>query len=237
MSNQHSNLENKYKKTELHNHILAEPDSYVGSIKKKMFTQWIYNDTEKMMEKKQINVANGLYKIFDEVLVNAHDHWIRLKYDPEYNKTKFKVTTIKIDIDPPNNSISVFNDGDGIPVQMHPTENKYIPELILGDLLTSGNYDKKKKLTGGKNGYGAKLANIFSEEFTVETLDAVTKKRYIQRFADNMFTVGKPKITPNSGKPYTKITYKPDLAKFGYTELDEDIVGWMKTRHRSVRLY
>lgn len=40
--------------------------------------------------------------------------------------------------------------------------------MIFGHLLTSSNYeDNKKKVTGGRNGYGAKLANIFSKQFTV----------------------------------------------------------------------
>jgi len=46
----------------------------------------------------------------------------------------------------------------------------YVPELIFGTLLTSSNYDDdQKKVTGGRNGYGAKLCNIFSTEFTIET--------------------------------------------------------------------
>jgi DNA topoisomerase-2 len=48
--------------------------------------------------------------------------------------------------------------------------NVYIPELIFGHLLTSSNYDDSiKKVTGGRNGYGAKLTNIFSKKFTLET--------------------------------------------------------------------
>jgi hypothetical protein len=46
----------------------------------------------------------------------------------------------------------------------------YVPELIFGHLLTSSNYnDNERKVTGGRNGYGAKLCNIFSTEFIVET--------------------------------------------------------------------
>ena len=46
----------------------------------------------------------------------------------------------------------------------------YVPEMIFGHLLTSSNYnDDEKKVTGGRNGYGAKLTNIFSKKFTVET--------------------------------------------------------------------
>ena len=58
---------------------------------------------------------------------------------------------------------------------MHEKEVVYVPEMIFGMLLTSSNYnDLEKKVTGGRNGYGAKLANIFSTEFTVETQCAHT---------------------------------------------------------------
>jgi DNA gyrase/topoisomerase IV subunit B len=47
--------------------------------------------------------------------------------------------------------------------------------------LTSSNYDdKEEKITGGRNGYGAKLCNIFSTMFTVETADRASKKAYKQ---------------------------------------------------------
>lgn len=48
----------------------------------------------------------------------------------------------------------------------------YVPELIFGVLLTGSNYDDSEKRTvGGRNGYGAKLANVYSLEFTVEIND------------------------------------------------------------------
>ena len=63
-----------------------------------------------------------------------------------------------------------MNDGQGVPVEMHSKEKCYAPEMVFGKLLTSSNYvDNEKKTTGGRNGYGAKLANIFSTEFIVET--------------------------------------------------------------------
>ena len=40
--------------------------------------------------------------------------------------------------------------------------------------------DDEKKTTGGRNGYGAKLANIFSTEFTVECLDTENEKKFTQ---------------------------------------------------------
>jgi len=54
----------------------------------------------------------------------------------------------------------------------------WVPQLIFGELLTSTNYDKEeKKLVGGKNGYGVKLANIFAKKMVVETVDSVRGKR------------------------------------------------------------
>jgi DNA topoisomerase-2 len=65
----------------------------------------------------------------------------------------------------------------GIPVQIHKEHNIYIPELIFGHLLTSSNFDdNERKVTGGRNGYGAKLANIFSKFFEVEVGDHSKKK-------------------------------------------------------------
>lgn len=84
---------------------------------------------------------------------------------------------LEVVIDPAKNMISVLNDGKGIPVQIHKEHNIYVPELVFGHLLTSSNYnDSDKKITGGRNGYGAKLTNIFSTKFIVETADAKQKK-------------------------------------------------------------
>ena len=92
-----------------------------------------------------------------------------------------RMDTIKVTIDRENNLISVYNNGRGIPIEMHSKEKVYVPELIFGHLLTSSNYDdNEKKVTGGRNGYGAKLCNIFSTEFIVETGDAKTGLKFKQ---------------------------------------------------------
>lgn len=114
---------------------------------------------------------------------------------------------------------------------MHSKENCYIPELIFGNLLTSSNYDDdEQKLTGGRNGYGAKLANIYSHEFTVETADKNAGKKYKQTWSDNMAKKGQPKISACSTE-YTKITFKPDLARFGMPDgITEDMEALMIKR-------
>ncbi len=88
---------------------------------------------------------------------------------------------IKVVIKEQDNEISIENGGRGIPVEIHKDHGIYVPELIFGGLLTSSNYnDDIKKVTGGRNGYGAKLTNIFSTKFVVETADSRQKKYYFR---------------------------------------------------------
>ena len=66
------------------------------------------------------------------------------------------VTNIKVNVNRDEGIICIENDGEGIPVIKHSTEKIWIPQMIFGELLTSGNYNKnEEKITGGKNGYGA----------------------------------------------------------------------------------
>lgn len=203
-------------------HILKRPDTYIGSVERSPVEMWCFDATSEQMVFKEVSIVPGLYKIFDEILVNAADNKIR---DPT-------MKNIKVKIDPENNLIEVMNDGKGIPVEIHEKEKIYIPELIFGNLLTSSNYDDdEKKVTGGRNGYGAKLCNIFSTEFQLETADASHEKNYKQLWSKNMSVVQKPKITKmKSAKEFTRITFKPDLSKFGMDSLDEETLSVLRRR-------
>lgn len=86
-------------------------------------------------------------------------------------------------------------------------------------------------MTGGRNGYGAKLANIFSTEFIVETCDGKRQRRYRQVFSMNMSVAAKPVITSCAASDnWTCITFKPDLPKFGMASLEDDAVALMRKR-------
>ncbi|XP_068930320.1 DNA topoisomerase 2-alpha isoform X2 [Petaurus breviceps papuanus] len=207
------------KKTQLE-HILLRPDTYIGSVEVVTQQMWVY-DEEVGLNYRDVTFVPGLYKIFDEILVNAADNKQR---DPKMN-------CIKVTIDPENNTISIWNNGKGIPVVEHKVEKVYVPALIFGQLLTSSNYDDdEKKVTGGRNGYGAKLCNIFSTKFTVETACKEYKKLFKQTWMDNMGKAGEMTLKPFSGEDYTCITFQPDLSKFKMTNLDKDIVALMSRR-------
>ena len=145
-----ADTQQKYKKHELRDHIYQLPDTYIGSIEKTLLKTFIYNDDEKRMIEKEIEYVPGLYKIFDEVLVNAVDQTARLKAEIASGKKDVKpVKTIKINVDQKTGYIEVMNDGDGIDIEKHASyENIWIPELIFGELLTSTNYDPEKKNFG-----------------------------------------------------------------------------------------
>ncbi|KAL1264057.1 hypothetical protein QQF64_004412 [Cirrhinus molitorella] len=207
------------KKTQLE-HILLRPDTYIGSVEPVTQQMWVF-DEDVGMNCRDITFVPGLYKIFDEILVNAAD-----------NKQRDKtMNCIKVNIDSENNTISVWNNGKGIPVVEHKVEKVYVPALIFGQLLTSSNYDDdEKKVTGGRNGYGAKLCNIFSTKFTVETACRESKHCFKQTWFDNMGRAGECKIKPFDGDDFTCITFQPDLAKFKMEALDKDTVALLTRR-------
>ena len=182
---------------------------------------WVYDEGEVGMNHREINYVPGFYKIFDEILVNAADNKQR---DP-------KMDLIKIEINTEKNVISIMNNGRGIPVEMHKEQNMYVPTMIFGHLLTSSNFDDKEaKTTGGRNGFGAKLCNVFSKKFTVETADRNVGKTFKQTWSNNMMDAGDPVVKDIKGEDFTKITFEPDLDKFNMTSLDKDTVALLNRR-------
>ena len=103
--------------------------------------------------------------------------------------------------------------------------------MIFGHLLTGSNYDDDEaKTTGGRNGYGAKLCNIFSTEFTLETQDSNSGKRYKQTWTDNMSKMGKAKISSSKSSDFTRVTFTPDYKRFKMDGIDEDFEALVKRR-------
>ena len=219
-SNRRLSVERIYQKKSQLEHILLRPDTYIGSVQPTTESMWVYLEDGGMTHK-EITYVPGFYKIYDEILVNAADNKQR---DPNMD-------VIKIDIKPEQNIISIMNNGRGIPVEMHKDEKMYVPTMIFGHLLTSSNFsDEEAKTTGGRNGFGAKLCNVFSTKFVVETGDKKVKKHFSQTWASNMSKAGDPKLKDFSGEEFTKITFQPDLAKFNMERLDEDTVSLLSRR-------
>jgi len=227
-------IEETYKKLTQREHILLRSDTYIGDTKKHLEEMYVYDN--EMIVKKMIEYSPGFLKIFDEILTNALDHSAR----------DSTLKSIKVDFDEELNEISVWNDGEGIPIIEHREHKMYVPELIFGHLLTGSNYDDSQERTGaGRNGYGSKVTNIYSKKFVVETIDSKEGLKFVQEHSDNMTKKSKAKITKNSGKSYTKISFIADFERFGMKNLEKDtlllltkrVYDCIATTNQSVSIY
>ncbi len=204
----------KYDKKTPREHVLLRPDTYIGDIEPTTEEMWVYKNNK--MVKNKITFTPGFLKTFDELIVNARDASIN----------DDSCDTIKVNYNVEEGFISVYNNGDiGIPVEEHPVHKTLVPTMIFGELLTSSNYDDtEERTTGGRNGYGSKVANIFASSFIVEIDDAKRGKRYKQTWEENMSKVSKAEITklPSKTKSSVKVTFYPDFGRFNIKNLDND---------------
>jgi len=231
MNAKDTQLANKYQQKTDKQHILDNPDTYIGSVEKIDSQQWILNDDSSKIIERNIEYIPGLFKLFDEGAVNARDHAVRMDQAIANGQSNaLPVTNIEITIDN-HGTITMYNDGNGIDVAEHPEHKIWIPELIFGHLRTSTNYDKtEKKIVGGKNGFGFKLVLIWSTYGSVETVDHIRGLKYSQEFKNNLDEICKPSITKCKNKPYTKITFKPDYKRLGIDGLTPDLIALLKKR-------
>jgi DNA topoisomerase-2 len=230
-TNNNTDLSNKYQQKTDKQHILDNPDTYIGSVEEVDTDLWILNDSTNKIIEKNIKYIPGLFKLFDEGIVNCRDHVIRMNQTIANGvQNSIPVSYIDVSIQD-DGTIIMINDGNGIDVAEHPEYKIWIPELIFGHLRTSTNYDKtEKKIVGGKNGFGFKLVLIWSTYGSIETVDHVRGLKYTQEFKNNLDEICKPVITKCKIKPYTKITFKPDYTRLGIDGLSADIIALFKKR-------
>ena len=222
-------LAQQYQKKSDKEHVLDNPDTYIGSVEKVDATMFVFDDATQSIVLKDIEYVPGLYKLFDEGIVNARDHVVRMIQSGGADKKMVSYIETAISED---GTITITNDGNGIDVAKHPENGLWIPEMIFGHLRTSTNYNKEEKRTvGGKNGFGFKLVLIWSTYGYIETVDHTRGLKYTQEFKNNLDELCPPKITKcSSSKPYTKVVFKPDYARLQLGGLNTDMLALLKKR-------
>lgn len=210
-----------YKRYELHEQILARPDTYVGSVKEQT-QHHLVADEHGVVEYRPITIVPALYKIIDELIVNAIDASV----------VDESVTHIGIAVSA--TEITVTNNGVGITTAVHEEEGIHTPELIFGVLLTSSNYDDtQERFTGGRNGFGAKLANVFSHRFKLVVKDVNGGKEYTQVWEDHMRTRHEPTIkTLRTKSGGVSISVRPSLCE----AISEDMMALLRRRAMDVAM-
>ena len=224
-----TNLALQYQKKTDKEHVLDNPDTYIGSVEKVDATMFVFDDASQSIVLKEIEYIPGLYKLFDEGIVNARDHVVRMIQSSAADKKVVSFIDITISDD---GTITIMNDGNGIDIAKHPENGLWIPEMIFGHLRTSTNYNKdEKKIVGGKNGFGFKLVLIWSTYGYIETVDHTRGLKYTQEFKRNLDELCPPVITKcKSAKPYTKVVFKPDYARLKLDGLNADMLSLLKKR-------
>jgi DNA topoisomerase-2 len=233
----------KYQKMTDREHILKKPDTYIGTIERAETMEYVMDPAaaaapaspDATLTRRNITYIPGLYKLFDEGMVNMRDHVVRQAQAVADGKADaLPVTTLEVEIDPADGTIHMTNDGNGIDVAQHPEHKLWVPEMIFGHLRTSTNYDenKKEKIVGGKNGFGFKLVLIWSVWGRVETVDHIRGLKYVQEFKNNLSEIVPPVITKSKVKPYTRVSFRPDYARFGMpgNNLTSDMVALFMKR-------
>jgi DNA topoisomerase-2 len=200
-----------YQRLELADHIYLIPDTYIGSDQQIERESWIYDLEKDCSVPVTITLPQGVERIFLEILPNAGDNALRSMaegIDPG---------DIVVTMD--SHWVTVRNGGKPIPIRINQKEKMWNPDMIFGTLLTSSNYDTTKKRVGcGRNGYGAKLSNIFSKHFIVEVGDPERGLRYHQEWKNNMKDRSEPIITKGyNGEAFVEVKYLLDFERFGYS--------------------
>jgi DNA topoisomerase-2 len=212
-------IEEKYKKLNQIEHILKKSSMYLGSLDFLNEKQFIFNNN--LIEQKEISYSPALYKIIDEIIVNAYDASIKDN------------TVNKISVDIKSDCFSIFNNGKGIDIVLHKEHKVYIPELLFAQLLSSTNYDEnEERTTGGTFGIGSKLTSIFSKKFIVEVWDKTRKLYYHQIIENNLLKINKPTIKKQEGEIIggVRITTYPDFEKFKVSNFSDDMMNLFKRR-------
>lgn len=192
-------------------HIYLLTDMYLGSDQQNERDSWILDLETLTPVNTTVTLPAGVERVFLEILPNAGDNALRslaAGVDPGI---------IEVEMD--SHWISVKNGGLPIPIRFNKTQGMWNPDMIFGKLHTSSNYDTTKERIGcGRNGYGAKLSNIFSKHFIVEIGDPERGLHYHQEWEDNMRIRHEPIFTKDyTGEVFVKISYYLDFERFGYS--------------------
>ena len=243
-------LEDIYQRKTPIEHVLLRPGMYVGSVAPTVEDAWCWDaDAGQFVHEPQLESIPGLVKIFDEILVNAADNRQRDPKGTTEVRVDIDARAGRITVENNGKGIPVrLHKGEGMYfptlVLGHVLTGSNFADGAEGTGLGGGGAGgggaggggkrgrgrpskaaaaaakAAARLTGGAHGYGAKLTNILSREFTVETADTREGLLFRQTWRNNMREVGEPEIAPlgdgaAARGDFTRVSFVPDLARFG----------------------
>lgn len=197
-------------------HVLRRPGMYVGSTANEEHERFLFGEYQK------VKYVPGLIKIIDEIIDNSIDEAIRTDF----------VYANKIDVSIDGNWISVSDNGRGIPQALVKTpEGDEKPGAVLAWTRTKagGNFgDDSSRKTGGMNGVGSSLTNIFSSEFHGITCDG--DQTIMVDCFNNMADIEWSQKKYARQKQGTEVKFVPDFKLLDCEQVDEIVHQITKDR-------
>ena len=195
-------------------HIIKRSGMYIGSSANEEHERFVFGKFQK------VKYVPGLVKIIDEIIDNSIDEAIR---------TNFKFAN-KIDVTVSPHLVSVSDNGRGIPQAMITTpEGAQIPGPVAAWTRpkAGGNFgDDSERKTGGMNGVGSSLTNIFSTIFTGITCDGTNT--ITVKCKDNMDSIDwKSKA---GGRQGTSVSFEPDFRHFDCEIIGDQVIKIIEDR-------
>lgn len=167
------------------------------------------------VEMRAATVCPALSQLFLEIATNATDHSAR----PNTN-----VRNIRVKMNEDTGEISVFNDGESIPVRMHKQlTDKWLTTVIFSEFRCGSNYNDDELRTGaGRNGYGAKCVMCWSKRAVVSHNDGAHE--FSQTFYDNLSRMDPPLVSKSKRKTtYTEVKFLLDFERLGIADIKSAI--------------
>lgn len=197
-------------------HLLALPEMYIGSMSPIEQEEFIYSDDK--IKKETVKYVPALLKIINEAIDNSLDEAI---------KTNFKFGN-RIKVSMTDSTVTVEDNGRGIPVVKSEDTDEYMPVMAFCNVKAGSNFNKTEdnSFSIGTHGIGIKATNVFSKKFEAETADGKNRLTLISKNNLNTYDYTIRKITTQ----YTKISFTPDLERFGLEELEEVYHDLIKQR-------
>jgi DNA topoisomerase-2 len=212
------NPEEEYTRLDDREHVLKRPDTYVGPIEPEprvMNMISIADDSTFKVSEGEVSYIAGLERIMLEILSNAAD-----------NATKSRTMGIdpgKLVMTVTDTTVTIYNEGRPVSTVYHNKEKEWIPTMIFFRLRAGSNFDDtKEKKYAGRNGFGAKLAAIFSTHYSVRCRNVTEGIEHYQEAHDNLTIVDPPVRTPieKKGTSSTEVSFSPDFKIF-YTKIGD----------------
>lgn len=205
----------EFKKRESREHFYEAPDMVLGSDEKCPRQVWVYDDEHRIPMQTIIDFPPVPVGVFLEIIANCVDginRSLRLDWAGRGDKPTIEITMV-------GKTVTMKNYGFPIPIEPHPQDpTMLIPTSVFGDMFSGSNYQEERH-EGGRNGIGAKAANIFSHKFTVDIYDGDNGKHFTQTWTKNMTQCEDPIIEDIDigTESSVEVSYDLDFERFGYS--------------------